>query len=292
MNRIGLVILLLLWPNLLVWSQSGTLITEDQELSVDSVHPSHITTHSQNDSVVQPTTTIHYLSGVRDMRDSLRQAVRIARDSMRMDITDLRMSVRSNLRSMARQYPHELRIGWGDQMFESLVWYSKPYYTIYPEWYSGEYNENYRYTQHWFAEYQYRIRHWYNIGGMIDYSGVLWDKVTRNGKGDELFRESNQDFHNITILLTMHFTYLHSKYVSLYSGLGMGLNINTGSEIDYLGRYTALAPAINLTVLGMSVGNARWFGAVEFGGLYALTGQNEIYLASSRMFTASVGYRL
>lgn len=71
----------------------------------------------------------------------------------------------------------------------------------------------------------------------------------------------------------------------------MGLNINTGSEIDYRDRKTALAPALNLTVLGMSVGNEKWYGAVEFGGLYSLMNIQEVYLAGSRMFTLSVGCR-
>jgi hypothetical protein len=84
---------------------------------------------------------------------------------------------------------------------------------------------------------------------------------------------------------------MHSKYVSLYSGLGAGVNVNTGSEIDYRDRKTALAPALSITVIGMSVGNERWFGAVEFGGLYSLININEVYLAGSRMFTASVGCR-
>jgi hypothetical protein len=126
---------------------------------------------------------------------------------------------------------------------------------------------------------------------MIDYSGVVWDKVQRNGIGEEIKRDKNCNFHNIAIMVTTRFTYLHSKYVLLYSGLGVGLNINTGSEIDYRDRKTALAPALNLTVLGMSVGNEKWYGAVEFGGLYSLMNIQEVYLAGSRMFTLSVGCR-
>ena len=125
----------------------------------------------------------------------------------------------------------------------------------------------------------------------VDYSGVVWDKVQRNGIGEEIKRDKNCNFHNIAIMVTTRFTYLHSKYVLLYSGLGVGLNINTGSEIDYRDRKTALAPALNLTVLGMSVGNEKWYGAVEFGGLYSLMNIQEVYLAGSRMFTLSVGCR-
>ena len=235
--------------------------------------------------------SIDYRKNMRYMRDSLKQVMRIARDNIYMNIRGVRDSVRNDLRDIIRKHPHQLRIGWGDQLFETLVWYDQPHSTLYPESYIGQYEEQYRYLQHWFVEYQYRIRYWFNVGGMIDYSGVVWDKVNRNGLGEEVSREKNCNFHNIAIMATARFTYMHSKYVSLHSGLGVGLNINTGSEIDYRGRKTALAPALNLTVLGMSVGNEKWFGAVEFGGLYSLMNIHEVYLAGSRMFTLSVGCR-
>ena len=227
----------------------------------------------------------------RIVRDSINTVIREFRHSVRQDIRDYRDSIREVRRRPYDSIHHELRVGWGDQLFETLVWYNQPHPTIYPESYIGQYEERYRYTQHWFAEYQYRIRYWFNIGAMIDYSGVVWDKVQRKGTGEEVKREKNCNFHNIAIMATTRFTYLHSKYVSLYSGLGVGLNINTGSELDYRGRKTVLAPALNLTVLGMSVGDEKWFGAVEFGGLYSLMNMHEVYLTGSRMFTLSVGRR-
>ena len=227
----------------------------------------------------------------RIVRDSINTVIREFRHSVRQDIRDYRDSIREVRRRPYDSIHHELRVGWGDQLFETLVWYNQPHPTIYPESYIGQYEERYRYTQHWFAEYQYRVRYWFNIGAMIDYSGVVWDKVQRKGTGEEVKREKNCNFHNISIMATARFTYLHSKYVSLYSGLGVGLNINTGSELDYRGRKTVLAPALNLTVLGMSVGDEKWFGAVEFGGLYSLMNMHEVYLTGSRMFTLSVGRR-
>ena len=227
----------------------------------------------------------------RTMIDSIHYAMREYRQSVRQDIHHYRDSVREVRSQLCREDPHEIRIGWGDQLFETLVWYDQSHSTLYPESYIGQYEERYRYLQHWFVEYQYRFRYWFNVGGMIDYSGVVWDKVHRNGIGEEVSRDENCNFHNIAIMLTTRFTYMHSKYVSLYSGLGVGLNINTGSELDYRGRKTALAPALNLTVLGMSVGNEKWFGAVEFGGLYSLMNIHEVYMTGSRMFTASIGHR-
>lgn len=310
MRKLGLILLLCVCCAMTVVSQNVAVLFDDSDYidnsESDTVALDTVTTvcdsadnvldtlpHTEDvvPAQVRYAPSVYYRSDVRYIRDSLMHAMRIARGTMHKNIRDMRDSVRDDMRERVRQFPHQLRIGWGDQMFETLVWYHQPHSTIYPESYIGQYEEDFRYVQHWFAEYQYRVRYWFNVGAMVDYSGVLWDKVHRNGKGEELEREEDCNFHNIAILLTMRFTYFHSKYVSLYSGLGAGLNINTGSELDYLDRYTACAPALNITALGMSVGNERWFGAVEFGGLYSLMNMYEVYMAGSRMFTVSVGCR-
>lgn len=313
MNRLGLV-LLLSCCCMLAYAQDIVVMFDDaviyEPMVEDSIRSNADTTdYWQMDSldvIVQDpidssamtpakslsSSMIYYRSDVRHMRDSMRHVMRMVRDSMQNVVSNLRDSVRNDLREEAAKHPYMLRIGWGDQMFESLVWYSKPYYTLYPNAYNNVYHENYRYTQHWFLEFQRRVNYWYSIGCMVDYSGVLWDDVQRDGKGVEIHREPNHAFHNISAMITMRFTYMHSKHVWMYSGFGVGLNMNTGTETDYLNRQTVMAPAVNLTVWGMSVGNERWFGAIEFGGLYSLMSTNEIYLAGSRMFTASVGVKL
>lgn len=310
MRKLGLILLLCVCCAMTVVSQNVAVLFDESEYidnsKSDTVALDTVTTvcdsadnvldtlpHTEDvvPAQVRSAHSVYYRSDVRYIRDSLMHAMRVARGTMHKNIRDMRDSVRDDMRERVRQFPHQLRIGWGDQMFETLVWYHQPHSTIYPESYIEQYEEDFRYVQHWFAEYQYRVKYWFNVGAMVDYSGVLWDKVRRNGKGEELDREEDCSFHNIAIMLTMRFTYFHSKYVSLYSGLGAGLNINTGSELDYLDRHTAFAPALNITALGMNVGNNRWFGAVEFGGLYSLANINEVYMAGSRMFTVSVGYR-
>ena len=306
MNKIGIVLLLWMCCAMTVVSQNVVVLFDEEEYVEQSASDTLVIDTLVSDTMtmdalpsvdvesahMSPALSVQYKSDVRHIRDSLKQTMRLARGVMHKNVRTMRDSVRQNLHAMAGKKPHQLRIGWGDQLFESLVWYNQLHSTIYPESFKEEeYSEEYRYLQHWFVEYQYRVRYWFNVGAMVDYSGVLWDKVMRNGKGDEVNREKNCDFHNIAIMVTTRFTYMHSKYVSLYSGLGAGLNINTGSEIDYRGRKTALAPALSLTVLGMNVGNERWFGAVEFGGLYSLMNIHEVYMAGSRMFTVSVGCR-
>ena len=80
--------------------------------------------------------------------------------------------------------PHMIRIGWGDQLFETLMWH-KPLSVVQtmPASYEQVYRENFKYYQHLWIEYQWRFNHWFSLGGMFDGSGVSWDNVTRNGKG-------------------------------------------------------------------------------------------------------------
>lgn len=227
---------------------------------------------------------------VRDTRDSLRRELRATRSHLRKDVRKVRDFVREDLYAMVDSIPHEVRIGWGDMLFEMLVWHESAYPTALPEEYMAIYNEQFRYTQHWFAEYMYNASYWYSIGCMLDFSGVLWEEVTRNGHGEVLTREKNHWFSNISIVPTIRFSYYRSPYVSLYSSLGVGLNINTGSELDFKGRRTAMVPVVNISLLGVRVGHGRWFGAVELGGMISLLSTNEVYMLGSRLFTASFGY--
>ena len=227
---------------------------------------------------------------VRDTRDSLLRELRATRSHLRKDVRKVRDFVREDLYAMVDSIPHEVRIGWGDMLFEMLVWHESAYPTALPEQYMEVYNEQFRYTQHWFAEYMYNASYWYSLGCLVDYSGVLWDKVMRNGSGEELSRDKNHWFNNISIVPTIRFSYYRSPYVSLYSSLGVGLNINTGSELDFKGRRTAMVPVVNISLLGVRVGHGRWFGAVELGGMISLLSTNEVYMLGSRLFTASFGY--
>ena len=246
--------------------------------------------------------TVFALSGyaertnhIRDVRakiDSMHHVLDEYRDSARLEIKAYRDSLRDVRRHAPVVMPHHLRVGWGDQLFETLMWRDLGHYTDLPKDYEAKYDENFRYTQHWFVEYLYRLNYRYSFGLLMDYSGVVWDNVLRNGKGEEVGRETNKAFHNIAFVPTVRFSYCRYEYVSLYSAIGAGLNINTGTEVDYKGRKTAVAPAINITLLGVCAGKGRWYGAVEIGGMLSFNGAEEVYMLGSRIMTASVGVRL
>ena len=187
---------------------------------------------------------------------------------------------------------NELRIGWGDQLFESLIWHNPTsIITTMPDSYQQVYKENYSYNQHVWMEYQWRFTHWFSLGAMVDFSHVGWDEVTRNGKGAELNRKENQFFYNAVIMPTIRFTYFHHENVNFYSVLGFGLDINGGTETNALGNHTDVGAAINLTVFGISANYQRWFWTVDCGGLYALKNMNTIFLMSSRIVNVGMGVR-
>ena len=187
---------------------------------------------------------------------------------------------------------NEIRIGWGDQLFESLMWHNPTNIaTTMPETWQGKYKEDYRHYQHLWLEYQWRFTHWFSLGAMVDGSGVSWYNVTRNGKGVELARSDKQYFYNIVFMPTVRFTYLYHPNVNLYSGIGIGMDINGGTETNAYGQHTEVGFAINGTVFGISANYDRWFMTVDFGGLTALKNANSIYMAVSRIINVGIGAR-
>ena len=187
---------------------------------------------------------------------------------------------------------NELRIGWGDQIFETLMWHNPTSYIhTMPTSYHQTYHENYRYRQHICLEYQYRFSYWFGFGVMADVSEVGWDDVVRNGQGIEQSREKGHYFYNAVIMPTVRFTYFHHPYVNIYSGLGIGMDINGGTEKNAKGFKTDVGLALNLTVLGFSFNYDRWFASIDFGGMYALKNVNTIFLAGSRMINVGIGAR-
>jgi len=178
---------------------------------------------------------------------------------------------------------HEVRIGWGDPIFESAMKYEFPHI--------GKPNTHITYlTGHFFAEYQYYWLSWLSTGMIVDYSGMGWK--------DKRDYATNHCYYNLSFLPTVRFTYYRHPWVNLYSALMVGVTINGGSESDPARSYkqghdvkTVCYPGLGITALGVQVGQKGFYGAVELGGLSALMNFKDIALLSSRMFTVSVGYK-
>lgn len=173
---------------------------------------------------------------------------------------------------------HEVRVGWGDPIFESAMKYELPHIS--------KANTDVTYlTGHFFAEYQYHCLSWLSTGMIVDYSGEGWhDKRETDHR--------NHNCYNVSILPTIRFTYYRTSWVSLYSAIMAGVTINGGTEYSHVTHQKTICyPGVGLTALGVQVGQKGFYGAAEIGGLSALKSMNDIALFSSRMLTVSFGYK-
>ena len=171
---------------------------------------------------------------------------------------------------------NELRIGWGDMLYETAMYHN------------SNSTNHYRYTGHVFAEYQYYLRAWLSVGVQADYEQVWWD-VPHSGIQPLPTPSQDHCFYNASLLPTLRFTYCHKPHINLYSSLSLGLTVNGGTETDMYGRKVACAAGWGFTLLGIKAGGEHLFGTIEIGGMNAIAGRNFIYMLGSRMFTASVG---
>ena len=190
------------------------------------------------------------------------------------------------------QWRNELRIGWGDQMFETLIWRpTGPIATSMSPSFSRCYLEDYHYDQHLWIEYQYRFTYWFSVGGMLDLSEVHWDMVWRDGTGAEYMRDPGHYFYNAVLMPTARFTYFHHPYVNLYSAVGLGMGINGGTELNSKGHKTDVGLAFNLTVIGVSANYRNFFTTMDFGGMTSLKDTNTIFMLGSRIINVGIGVR-
>lgn len=166
---------------------------------------------------------------------------------------------------------HEFRLGWGDMGFEKAAFHN-----------SQEYG-GYSYAGHFFAGYRYSFFNWFSAGLDVDFSNVGWEKLSDG---------SHHSFQNISFIPELRFSYFRKGIVTMYSGVGFGLNVNTGTEVDYLGRRTVCAPVFNPVLYAVSVDWRNWFGTFALAPLVSFNGKNEIFMLGSRMISFSIGYRL
>ncbi len=189
-------------------------------------------------------------------------------------------------------YKHEVRIGWGDMMFETMAFQRTPAHywptplTIYPDYTIVE-RHDYRYTGHIFAEYQYSLLIWLSLGLQADMEGIYWKETTYDRFHIAVSDDRQIDNYNIALLPTIRFTYYQSEYINLYSGLGIGLNIAFDNQ-----NTIKTAAAFHINLFSIQAGMDHWWGTIELGVLNAMNGANEIYMLSSRMLSASIAYKL
>jgi hypothetical protein len=180
---------------------------------------------------------------------------------------------------------HEVRIGYGDPMYETMRWKDEPNKLGVPM----NVRQNYRYTGHIYGEYMYRINSWLGVGGQLDFGATMFDynSYQLDAQGNQFLASSQyRYFYDVCLMPSVRFTYFHRDWVNLYSGVQLGVGIHG----DYLGR-SEVGCACGVTALGVSVGRDHWFCTAEFGGLSNIQSLTAIYLIWTKWFNVSVGYR-
>ena len=175
--------------------------------------------------------------------------------------------------------PHQVRLGWGDMMFETAVFH--PGLAA-----DGNRTHHYGYTGHIFAGYAYSFRKWVSFGAEIDFEGIFWKETPcdqyRRPIGDAIPVRN----YDLTIMPEVRFTFFDKGWVNLYAGLGVGALIAFDNH-----KGVEASPAVNLNLFGVWMGKDHWGGSLELGALNALMGKDRIYMLGSRLISVSVNYR-
>ena len=176
------------------------------------------------------------------------------------------------------QTRHQLRLGWGDMLFETMAFH--PGYAQ-----NGTRTSDFGYTGHFFAEYRYHLTRVVSLGLQGDMEGIFWQETPCNAMRTPIGPSVPSRNYNATLLPNVRFTFLDTPWVDLYAGLGIGalLAFDNWKQFE-------LAPAVNLNLLGIQVGKGPWSGSLELGALSALKGASEVFMVGSRLFSVSINY--
>lgn len=181
------------------------------------------------------------------------------------------------------QTRHNVRLGWGDMLFETLAFHpsAKDSYdpALLPQDYKWNGTFDYGYTGHIFGEYMYSFTDLISAGIQTDFEGIFW----KEGSKDNFKKVNN---YNLCFLPSVRFTYFHSKWLDIYSGLSFGLLMAFDNQKQF-----EVAPAFNLNLVGAKVAiKDNWSGFLELGALNALKDANCVYMFGSRLISFGVNF--
>lgn len=158
---------------------------------------------------------------------------------------------------------HEFTLGVGDparvNYFRNRAGTEPNYY---PEvWLQNQYHIGNIYTTCPITlGYRFRVLKWLWVGGDVSYCGFFGsfkDVYTDQKMGK--YRD-----HFISIMPAVRFSSLYREHFAMYSGIACGIAFEySESYPDYKAHNNHLA--FQLTLLGFTAGNQRWFGFAELG---------------------------
>ncbi|MBO4465099.1 MAG: hypothetical protein J5748_00275 [Bacteroidales bacterium] len=191
-------------------------------------------------------------------------------------------------------YQHEFRLGVGDGFFDTVAFPDTPHrpYSTAPAGATFVEQQGHSFLPHFFAEYNWTPDNKWSFGLQVDFFGFKWHNVTYQSGSDDPVSDEPADCYNYAVMGHFRYNwYRKNETWRVYSALHMGIDINTGSEIDMYGRQTELGIAFAPTLLGVQYGYKHFFVAGELGAHFALKDQLNLYSALSKLASISAGVR-
>ena len=186
---------------------------------------------------------------------------------------------------------HSFRFGWGDMLFETLVFHANPRGAYpspesLPPSFSRMEQYDFGYTGHFYAEYLRRLTRVVSVGIQADAEGIFW----KEGNFDRYHKLKAPEVPvrnwDVVLMPTVRFTYLDRPMVRLYSGLGAGALFAFDNQKQFKAGI-----ALNLNWIGVEVGKGHWGGNAELGMLNSMTDIFHIFQAGSRLLSFGAYYR-
>ncbi|MBO8439551.1 MAG: hypothetical protein IAC51_02765 [bacterium] len=189
---------------------------------------------------------------------------------------------RCETREQRAANPHEVKIGWGDYYSDTFLFLFANDYEFNPANPSEPgHTLDKHFTGSIFAEYQYRINSWLGVGAEVGFAGALVkERIEQLGYTEE-FPWNTYRFYAIP---NVRFTYLNTRYVNLYSGLGAGFVMQWDNSL--LNPLREPSFTIDINLIGIAIGCEHFFVEGEFTPKI-----NFRNIIGSPILTVAAGYR-
>lgn len=104
-------------------------------------------------------------------------------------------------------------------------------------------------------DYYYQVNSWFRPGAKFVYEGLSTTITDSTGIVNKYYTST------VSLMPSVQFTYLNKKYVKLYSGFDIGVTNLSDNNKNNSNSSTILG--VNLTPIGIRVGNEHIFGVIE-----------------------------
>ncbi|MDE5708845.1 MAG: hypothetical protein K2I32_05310 [Alistipes sp.] len=112
----------------------------------------------------------------------------------------------------------------------------------------------------WSLSYDYRFKKWFDLGLMLGYYGEY--STSYNNRNPSLTNRNRA--HYLTIMPVARFTWVNTRWVRMYSALGLGATVGFGHDAYEGTRLHDATLALQCTPVGIAVGRSL-FGFAEVG---------------------------